>query len=70
MEFHVRTKSGEAVIPVRHDRHGLNALQNFVTGYNEVLPTDQTETAIREIGALINDIQKMGDFGIAKWRTE
>lgn len=70
MEFHVRTKSGEAVIPVRHDRQGLNALQNFVTGYNEVLPTDQTETAIREIGALINDIQKMGDFGIAKWRTE
>lgn len=74
MEFHVRTKGGEAVIPVRHDRKELGvlagAVDSFVTGYNEVLPTDETELAIREIGALINDIQKMGDFGIAKWRTE
>lgn len=74
MEFHVRTKGGEAVIPVRHDRKNLGAMagavETFITGYNEVLPTNQTETAIREVGALINDIQKMGDFGIAKWRTE
>lgn len=74
MEFHVRTKGGEAVIPVRHDRKDLGALagsvEAFITGYNEVLPTEETDLAIREIGALINDIQKMGDFGIAKWRTE
>ena len=74
MEFHVRTKSGEAVIPVRCEKKGFGSFANSTmaqyTGYNEVLPTDETERAISEIGAMINDIQKMGDYGIAKWKTE
>ena len=37
------------------------------TGFSEVLPTEETEGAIREIGAIIGDIQKMGDFGLEKW---
>lgn len=74
LEFHVRTKSGEAVIPVRRVEKSNHLFSNEVveqyTGYNEVLPTDETEKAIREIGAMINDIQKLGDYGIAKWKTE
>ena len=74
MAFHIRTKSGEAVIPVRCERGGFASFEKSIlaqyTGYNEVLPTEETEKAIREIGAMINDIQKMGDYGIAKWKTE
>ena len=36
-------------------------------GFYEVIPTEETEGAIREIGAIIGDIQKLGDFGIEKW---
>lgn len=72
MEFHVRTKSGEAVIPVRCEKNGFASFLNSVlaqyTGYNEVLPTDETETAITQIGAMINDIQKLGNYGIEKWK--
>ena len=57
-----------------HFAEKLIALGNVIDaqymGYNEVLPTDETEKAIREIGAIINDIQKLGDYGIAKWKTE
>lgn len=74
MEFLVRTKTGEAVIPVRCEKTGFAAVGNVITaqymGYNEVLPTDETEKAIREIGAIINDIQKLGDYGISKWKDE
>jgi len=37
-------------------------------GYREAFPTEETETAIREIGAMINDIQTLGDFGVDKWK--
>ena len=35
-----------------------------------MLPTAETEAAIQEVGAIINDIQRMGDYGIEKWRTQ
>lgn len=35
----------------------------------ELLPTEETDTAIREVGAIINDIQRIGDYGIEKWRA-
>ncbi|MCL2879933.1 MAG: hypothetical protein FWF29_06800 [Treponema sp.] len=37
------------------------------TGFSEIIPTDETESAIREIGAMIGDIQKLGDLGLDKW---
>lgn len=39
------------------------------TGFTEVLPNDDAEKCIREINAMINDIQKLGDFGIEKWKA-
>jgi len=38
------------------------------SGFAEVMPTPETEGAIREINAMINDIQKLGDFGLEKWK--
>lgn len=37
------------------------------TLFTEVIPTDESERAIREMGAMINDIQKLGDLGLEKW---
>jgi hypothetical protein len=37
------------------------------SGFAEVIPTEETEGAIREIGAIIGDIQKLGDSGIERW---
>ena len=36
-------------------------------GFSEVFPTPETDEAIREIGAMIADIQKLGDSGLKKW---
>jgi len=38
------------------------------SGFAEIIPTAYTETAIREIGAMIQDIQAPGSPGIEKWR--
>jgi len=37
------------------------------SGFAEVIPTEETESAIREIGAIIGDIQELGDSGLEKW---
>ena len=59
--------SGEGPIDIR--RNTLFTKQNERgTGFDEVIPTEQTESAIREISAIIGDIQKLGDFGIEKWK--
>jgi hypothetical protein len=36
-------------------------------GFSEVIPTPESEIVIRELWAIISDIQKLGDFGIEKW---
>ena len=40
------------------------------TGYTEIWPEPDAEPSIREIGAMINDIQKLGDFGVEKWKQK
>lgn len=40
------------------------------TGYTEVLPEADAERSIRELGAVINDIKTLGDFGIEKWKNK
>jgi hypothetical protein len=38
-------------------------------GFAEVIPTEETEAAIREIGAIISDVQKSVDAAIGKWKN-
>ena len=40
------------------------------TGYEEVIPMTDAEKSIREIGAIINDIQMLGDLGVEKWKKD
>lgn len=49
---------------------GYQSMQHFrLQTAQELLPTAETETAIQEVGAIINDIQRLGDYGIEKWRS-
>lgn len=66
----VKTKSASEAIDIRRkkfDIFGMND-KNDHTGYTEIWPEDDAEISIREIGAIINDIQKLGDFAIEKWK--
>ena len=35
-----------------------------------ILPGSDTENALREIGAIITDVQKLGDYAIDKWKAK
>jgi hypothetical protein len=54
----IKSKSVKEAIDIRRGRS---------TGFSEIIPTEETEGAIREIGAMIGDIQKTGNAALAKW---
>lgn len=56
-----------AAIDVRRELFLIMPLEKGI-GFVEVIPTEESESAIREICAIINDIQKLGDLGIEKWK--
>jgi hypothetical protein len=58
---------GAAPIKIERKRNFWKWWQDSGEGFAEVFPTSETEGAIREIGAMIADIQKLGDFGLKKW---
>ena len=70
--FDFKTMGGGAPIQIRRKRSlffNFSSDRNEYTGFNEVLPAADTERALREVGALINDIQKMGDRAIEQWKS-
>ena len=36
----------------------------------EILPGEDADVAIEEIGSMIMDIQKLGDLGVKKWKED
>ncbi len=68
----IKTKSASEAIDIKRKKVGLFGIsmdKEDHTGYTEILPEKDAEKSIREVGALINDIQKLGDFGIEKWKA-
>ncbi|MDO5479603.1 MAG: hypothetical protein Q4G23_10625 [Clostridia bacterium] len=68
----IKTKSASDAVDIRRRRVGIFGMvtdKDEHTGYAEIRPEEDAEISIREIGALINDIQKLGDFGIEKWKA-
>jgi hypothetical protein len=72
-------QSGQGAIEIRRRNGKGGGLFGFLltikgdakeeySGFTDVLPTNETEGAIREIGAIINDLQELGDLGIEKWK--
>jgi hypothetical protein len=74
--FGIRNKSGLGDPPVDIRREpAFNIISMFTvntdkgTGFSEIIPTDESEIAIKEAYAIISDIQKLGDFAIEKWKN-
>lgn len=70
----IKTKGATEAIDIRRKKTGFLFFGNKNekedhTGFTEIIPEEDAELSIREIGALINDIQKLGDFGITKWQS-
>ena len=63
----IKNKGAHDTIDIQRAKIALGGRGEEHTGYMEVLPIDDAERCIREIDAMINDIQKLGDFGIEKW---
>ena len=72
MVFMVKTKGGiegGTPIKIKRDQYFLFIRLGTENGYSEVFPTSDTDIALKEIGAIINDIQKLGDHGVHKWKV-
>lgn len=64
----IKTKSASDAIDIKRKKL-FGSKEEEHTGYAEVIPEEDAECCIREIDAMINDIQKLGDFGIEKWKA-
>lgn len=65
----IKTKSAGEAIQIRKKVWGFITRQLIeYTDFSEVLPWKDTDKAITEIGAIIDDIQTMGDMAIDKWK--
>jgi len=63
----IKNNGGKEAIDI-HRETKLTMFNENGLGFYEVIPTEETESAIREIGAIIGDIQKLGDFGVERWK--
>ena len=65
LEFTVLTKcASTGAIQVQR----VNRLESMITWNMEVLPGKDAVRAMDEVGTMVNDIQRFGDFGIQKWK--
>lgn len=63
----VTSKSG-MTSPISFSQSGfMTVSHNLLASLCIIEPTSDTEKMARELGAMISDIQKMGDYGIEKW---
>ena len=64
----IKTKGAKEAIDICRDTLFTRRKENG-TGFSEVIPTVETESAIREIGAIIGEIQNLGDAGLARLKN-
>ena len=73
----VKTKGATPALDIKRRRVGFflkllgvrSSEAEDHTGFKEIVPAEDAEICIREANAIINDIQKLGDFGIDKWKN-
>lgn len=71
LTFTVKTKSASDVVQIRRRVWGMffKQPQEYI-GFSEVLPWEDTDKAAEELGALINDLQTLGELAIDTWKEE
>lgn len=67
----INVKSGSPAICIGSQKPLIgrifSQLDGDGTGFTEVLPWEDTVMAINELGTMIDDLQKQGDYAIEKW---
>ena len=67
----IKTSGGTPGMHIKH-RYASYFIWNKMeenSGFSEILPSKDAELATQEIGAIINDIKTLGDFGVEKWKS-
>lgn len=66
----VKTSSGSPGVQIKHRFASFFIWKKVEenSGFSEILPGKDADLAIKEIGAIINDIKTLGDLGVDKWR--
>lgn len=64
----IKTKGAEGAVSIGSQKSLFqrNVSQDY-SGFVEVMPWEDTVLAINELGTLIDDLQKQGDYAIEKW---
>ena len=67
--FTVKTNSASDAVQIRRRVWGTMFKQpQEYTGFSEVIPWEDADLVAEELGAIINDIQTIGDMAIEKWK--
>lgn len=65
----IKTNSASEAITIRRKQFPTLFKQEVeYSGFGEVLPGKDIDTAVRELGALISDIQTLGDVAVENWK--
>ncbi|MDO4960713.1 MAG: hypothetical protein Q4E57_02485 [Eubacteriales bacterium] len=68
--INIKTKGALGAVCIRSRSMVQSAIgEGEYTGFAEVMPWDDTIMAMNEIGTMIDDIQKQGDYAVEKWTT-
>ncbi len=67
----VKTSSGSPGLQVKYRFASFFIWKKMEenSGFAEILPGKDADLAIKEIGAIINDIKTLGDLGVDKWKV-
>lgn len=64
----IKTKGAEGAVSIGSQKSLLRRnMSPDYSGFVEVMPWEDTVLAINELGTLIDDLQKQGDYAIEKW---
>ncbi|MCD8155687.1 MAG: hypothetical protein LUF78_13580 [Clostridiales bacterium] len=64
----IRVADGLGVVDIRRKKSVFGFEREGFTGFEEVLPWKDTDAAIRELGALIQDVKTGGNAAVSKWK--
>ena len=66
----IKTSSGSPAIQIKHKYISFiwHKSEEF-SGFDEILPWEDTDLAIKEVATIIDDIKTLGDFAIEKWQS-
>lgn len=65
--FKVKTKGAGEALTIASRQSLRKTMQGSYSAFSEVRPWEDTDLAINELGTMIEDLQKHGDYALDKW---